>query len=155
MSLKLNVLLLCALAGAPGCATTVAMTPEVVRQEGRMVFTAPREKVFQAVKDALEALNIGVSLAKEEAGLIVSKRFVLANYATGTEHISVGNEDTVQYDVTIRPVSETQLEVLVAPRGYHNAVEVTDRPVWQLDGAMGQRARWQKLFAEIGRMLGG
>jgi hypothetical protein len=155
MSLKLNVLVLFALAGAPGCGTTVAMTSEVVQREGgRMVYAAPREKVFKAVQEALDALNIGVSLTKPEAGLIVSKRFVLAAYATGTQHIATANEDTVQYDISIRASSDTQVEVTVAPRGYHNAIEVTDRPVWRLDGAMGQRTRWQQLFAEIGRMLG-
>ena len=152
MSLIKKCSLIVALA-ASGCAHLVAMTPEVVQQDGKMVFTAPKEKVFQAVQDALEALNVGVALAKPESGLVVSKRFVLAAYASRGRYVVTGNEDTIQYDISVRPASEASVEVVVSSRGYHNNMEVTEREVWQLDGPQGQRERWQRLFAEIKRML--
>jgi len=135
-----------------GCAHMVAMTPEVVQQDGRMTFQVAPEKVFKAVQDALDAENIGVSVAKPDSGLIVSKRFVLAAYATGGRYIATANEDTIQYDITVKAAG-ADVEVVVAPRGFHNNMEVTEREVWQLDGAQGQRARWQRLFAQIKRML--
>jgi hypothetical protein len=135
-----------------GCVHTVAMTPDVVQQDGRLVVSGPPEKVFQAVKDALDSENIGVSVAKPETGLIVSKRFVLAAYATGNRYIASANEDTIQYDITVKGAG-SDVEVVVAPRGFHNNIEVTDREVWQLDGPQGQRSRWQRLFAQIKKML--
>jgi hypothetical protein len=135
-----------------GCIHTVAMTPDIVQQDGRLVVAGTPEKVFQAVKDALDSENIGVSVAKPESGLIVSKRFVLAAYATGNQYIAVGNQDTVQYDITVKAAG-SDVEVVVAPRGFHNDIEVTERDVWQLDGPQGQRSRWQRLFAQIKKML--
>jgi hypothetical protein len=135
-----------------GCAHMVAMTPAVVQQEGRMTFSSTPEKVFKAVQEALESENIGVAVAKPESGLIVSKRFVLASYATGGRYIATANEDTIQYDITVKPAG-ADIEVMVAPRGFHNNMEVTEREVWQLDGDQGQRVRWQRLFAQIKKML--
>jgi hypothetical protein len=135
-----------------GCAHMVAMTPEVVQQDGRMVFSGAKEKVFQAVQEALDSESIGVAVAKPETGLIVSKRFVLAAYATGGRYVATANEDTIQYDITVKPTGE-EVEVVVAPRGFHNNMEVTEREVWQLDGPQGQRVRWQRLFSQIKKML--
>ena len=143
------------LAALAGCAHLVPMTPELVRDEGRMVFTGTPEKVFQAVQEALDSANIGVAVAKPETGLIVSKRFVLAAYATAGRYVATANEDTIQYDISVKGTSDSEVEVVVAPRGYHNNMEVTDREVWQLDGPQGQRERWARLFAEIKKMLGG
>ena len=141
------------LAALVGCAHLVPMTPELVRDEGRMVFTGTPEKVFQAVQEALDSENIGVAVAKPDTGLIVSKRFVLAAYATGGRYVATANEDTIQYDITIKGAG-AETEVVVAPRGFHNNMEVTDREVWQLDGPQGQRARWQRLFDGVKKMLG-
>jgi hypothetical protein len=150
---RLEICLALTLFAASGCAHLTAMTPEVVKADGRRVFPGDKDKVFQAVTEALDALDIGVALAKPESGLIISKRFLLAAYASGN-YVVTGNEDTMQYDITVRPLAEGEVEVLASPRGYHNNQEVTDRNVWQLDGAQGQRQRWQKLFAQIQRMLG-
>jgi hypothetical protein len=83
----------------------------------------------------------------------VSKRFVLAAYATGGRYVATANEDTIQYDITVKGAG-SETEVVVAPRGYHNNMVVTDREVWQLDGPQGQRVRWQRLFDGIKKMLG-
>jgi hypothetical protein len=150
MSIRLLSLLF---VGLVGCATLVPMSPEIVQRDGRTVFAGDKEKVFQAVQEALESLNVGVAIAKPETGLIVSKRFVLAAYAVRGRYVATANEDTIQYDITVKPAPESGVEVVVAPRGYHNGMEVTDREVWELDGPQGQRVRWQQLFAEIRKML--
>jgi len=151
MSIRLLSLLF---VGLVGCAHLVPMTPEIVQQNGRTTFSGNREKVFQAVQEALDSLNVGVAIAKPDTGLIVSKRFVLASYAVRGRYVATANEDTIQYDITVKPMSDAEVEVVVAPRGYHNGMEVTDREVWQLDGPEGQRTRWQQLFNEIRKMLG-
>jgi len=153
---QMRGVVLCAVLATAGCGHMVAMTPDVVRQEGRIVVAVERERALKAVEEALDALNIGVALSKPEIGLVVSKRFTLAAYATRGRYVASVNEDTIQYDVTVRPAGDgaKEMEIVVSPRGFHNGVEVTAREVWQLDGAQGQRARWQQLFGEIRRMLG-
>jgi len=152
LRMKLQLCSLLAVLAGTGCAARFAMTPDIVQQDGRMVFEASKEKVFKAVQDSLESMNVGVAVAKPDSGLIVSKRFTIASYAQRGTYVATMNEDTIQYDITVKE-TDKGTEVTCSPRGFHNAVEVTDRQVWQLDGDYGQRPRWQKLFAEIKRML--
>src|SRR6185436_13398937 len=111
------------LAALAGCAHLVPMTPELVRDEGRMVFTGTPEKVFQAVQEALDSANIGVAVAKPETGLIVSKRFVLAAYPNPRPHVANGKQDTIPYELSVKGEFGSEGEVVVAPRGYHNNME--------------------------------
>ncbi len=147
--------------GAKGClfhiagaGPTVKMTPEMIHADGRAVFHGTAEQVFKATEDALTALNIGVAVSKPDRELIVSKHFTLSVTAQGTDYTASTYEDTLQYDITVHPLAAGQVEVTATPRAFRNAKEMTDQEVWILDGENGQRPRWQKLFAEVHRMLG-
>ena len=122
MSIRLLSLLF---VGLVGCATLVPMSPEIVQRDGRTVFAGDKEKVFQAVQEALESLNVGVAIAKPETGLIVSKRFVLAAYAVRGRYVATANEDTVSLTVAENVLSMSNaVNRITAPAGAAASAEI-------------------------------
>jgi hypothetical protein len=120
-------------------------------RDGTATYGAPPAQVFQATRDALESLGLGVAVARPESGMLISKRFVLSSSATGGPGYANLTEDTLKYDISV-VAAATGTQVVARPRAYRNAQEISDQDVWILDGQYGQRPRWQKLFDEIHRM---
>jgi hypothetical protein len=133
------------------------LPPEEVTDHGTAVFEAPPDAVFVATKQALATLGYHVAAEDDDEGRIVTERKLVGERATAYggsySATAVSVRYYKQYEVTVSSTTGGSTEVVAIPRVFANEVDISDRPVWMVDGAAGERAAWQKMFATIDEFL--
>ena len=74
----------------------------------------------------------------------------------GSAHVATAQliRDGLQYELHVTATADGGSELVAVPRAIRNGQDISDQPVWILDGKYGQRPRWQRLFNETRKMLG-
>ena len=124
------------------------LTPVEVQSNGSHDFSAEQEHVFKATAAALEGQGYKLILVDQEHGHIKTGQKLVRAMAQGSYSSAVAIEATRQYDV--RLVAEGgKTRVTATPRVFMGSTDVSDGPVWDLEGPAGERALWAQLFKEI------
>lgn len=142
-------------AAAAGCGASQGafLTPQEVDAHGVTVLRGAPEKVFRATIDALKTLDYEVALARPDQGVIVTKRRSVREIAVGNAHAAAQLSYSRQYTIEIKDAGGGSSRVIATPAVFENAADISARPVWDLDGPVGERELWKQLFAKIEQLL--
>jgi hypothetical protein len=122
----------------------VAMTPQIIHDAGTHKFHAPYAKVFAATETALTAEGFPIAASQPEKGMITTGQKLIG--AVGGGGVAVAQ--TRQYVVHVNPSGDGTV-VVAEPRIFQGNAEVTDQPVWVIEGPEGERALWQRFFRDV------
>jgi hypothetical protein len=125
------------------------MTPAEIQTNGTHTFSAPPEKVFQAAQSALKAEGYEIVTANEEKGLIKTNRKFVRADAVGNASSASAVEVTRQYILTITPDQKGGTKVEATPKVFQGEADLSEKSVWVIEGEVGERALWKRLFKEI------
>ncbi len=125
----------------------VQMPPDAIGQRGTRVFAGDRGRVFRATIGALQALGYEIAFSDEAAGII--KTMPKNLHASTTQTLVY----TRSYAVRLTPQPQSVV-VEATPKVFQNGADISDKPVWDLGGSMGEYVLWDQLFGEIRSNLG-
>jgi hypothetical protein len=139
-----------ALTTTPGCFLTAAkpMTPQEITQNGTKSFPAPKAKVFKGAIAALKAEGFEIAFESEEKGIIKTGPKTVGQ-VTGKHQATSAYR---QYTLTVTEEGG-QTTVVAAPKVGIGQRDMSNEPVWVLEGPAGERAQWAKLFQEITELM--
>lgn len=150
-------LVIAATLGIGGCAHPRVLTPGEVGRSGSRQFSAPPDEVLYASVGALKAEGYEVETVDVEHGLIISRAKQVSvpggsNQAGETTsgrlepaHLSAYQK---RYRVTVSP-ENGGTRVVAEPSLVKAGRDISQEPVWDLDGPNGEKAQWDSLFADI------
>ena len=130
----------------------VPMTPQEIDAHGVVSLKAPPDKVFKATLDALKVLDYEIALERADKGLIVTKHRLVRDTAVGSAHAALELTYSRQYTIEIKG-NAAGSRVIATPAVFENAADISTRPVWDLEGPLGERELWKQLFAKIEQLL--
>ncbi len=142
-------------------AKVIPMSSELVDREGLRVLPASRSSVFAATAGALRVLGYSIAFADQASTVLKTEpmsTLTIASFSGSLEGqhdyraSARTNAYARSYSITFFDAPSGTL-VRAAPRMYINGQDVSASPVWQLDGADGERAQWERLFREIASNL--
>jgi hypothetical protein len=128
------------------------MTPVEISTHGTAQYDASPSKVFAATQGALKSEGYEIASADAGKGRIKTGRKLVRVNASAYGSSAVATETTRQYVVTIH--SEGGKTVVVAePRVFVGDRDLSNDPVWDIDGPMGERQLWSQLFRDVREAL--
>lgn len=134
-----------------GCATVGStLSDQEVAAHGTKSFSAPREKVFAAAVAALNSMGFVVAIENPEKGLIqTDRKLIRVDAAQTAPNQAVGFTYTRQYVLRFEESGGTTV-VSARPRLFENDVEISDKPVWSMQG---EQQLWKQLFTDMDTAL--
>lgn len=129
------------------------MTPNEVADHGTARVAAPVGKVFAAAQGALKSEGYQVAIADPAKGLIKTNRKLVRVVGYRTSSYSAqAMEITRQYVVTLRADGPGTI-IVAEPRVFQGDRDLSDNPVWDLEGPMGERKLWSQFFRDLQEAL--
>ena len=129
------------------------MTPGEVQASGTRTFDAPLAATFEATVGALQVLGYEIAVANPDKGVLKTQRKLLRSTGQG---VSVGYTTSInvvhvsrQYFLHLTAVGDARTQVVAEPKIFVGDDDISSGEIWALDGPQGERALWEKLFAEI------
>ncbi len=140
----------------PGGTQGATLTPGEIAESGTHTFSASGKATFEAMLNALAAEGYEVAVSDEAKGIIVTKRKLVGQrahaQAAGGSAQAVGFAYSRSYEIQLAAQGDTT-QVTAKPRVFENEIDISDKPVWMLDGAAGERALWKQLFDRTAQFL--
>jgi len=134
---------------AVGCVTGQPMTAAEVSSHGTGLFQAPPAKVFLATQDALKTEGYTIAVADAGKGRITTGRKLVRAAAVRTStYTAQAIEITRQYTIDVQPVPGGS-SVTATPHVFQGELDMSDKPVWDLEGPLGERVLWEQLFKDV------
>jgi hypothetical protein len=152
MKPRLRFALALALSSVVGCAHGALMTDTEIAAYGTKEFAAPMPKVFDATVGALKAQGYEIAVKDVEKGTIMTARKIIRSVAVGSQYSATAVDITRQYTVRLHN-KHGATEVVAYPRVFNGEADISARPVWELEGPVGERALWDGLFRQIAELL--
>ncbi len=132
---------------------------------GTRSFNAPLSKVFAATVAALKSLGYDIAAQVVGKGIIRTTRKLVRSQVVGSSHgmggaglysgssSAVTVDFTRQYLVNMRESEDGQVVVVVRPKVFAGENDLSEQPIWALDGPAGERQLWKALFQTINELL--
>jgi hypothetical protein len=149
----LAALALAATTAGCGASQTATLTPQEIAAHGVAVLRGSTDQVFKATLDALKTLDYEIALERPDKGLIVTKHRSVRDVAVGSSSAAVELSYSRQYTIEIKGAGGGSSRVTATPAVFENAADISARPVWDLEGPLGERELWKQLFAKIEQLL--
>lgn len=135
---------------AAGCFGGALLTQAELTDYGSRSFDAPRDRVFKASVGALRSQGYEIAVENPETGLIKTTRKVIRADAESTSSRSASAVSiTRTYALRIEEMTPGKSRVTASPRVFRGDEDLSDGPVWALEGQAGERQLWANLFREI------
>ena len=144
-----------AVAGS-GCAMGIQsanLSKEELTAYGSHHFDEPPAKVHQAVKTALLAQSFSIAVDNPQKGVIKTGRRLIRSAARGGQHYAEAVDYSRQYVATVRAAQGGGTEVTLEPRVFAGEQDLSEQAVWVIEGELGERRLWSRLWKEIGESL--
>lgn len=135
-----------------GCATVQGSTlsDKDVADHGTTSFNAPRDRVMAAAVATLGSMGFEVAFVDLEKGLIqTDRKLIRVDAALSSPDQAVGLTYTRQYVLRFTE-NGGATEVSARPRLYENDMEISDKPVWSMQG---EQQLWKQLFTDMSTVL--
>ena len=143
----------------PAVTGGMTMTPQIVQAAGTHAFSAPYDRVFAAVANALQSEGFPIAISNSSEGMIKTGQKLIrteavsaADYRGNGYGTMTTAEITRQYVIRIHASGDTTV-VIAEPRIFEGNAELSGQPIWDLDGPEGERNLWQRLFRDISEAL--
>ncbi|WNG47602.1 hypothetical protein F0U60_28370 [Archangium minus] len=135
-----------------GCATVQGSTlsDKEVADYGTMSFNAPRDRVMAAAVATLTSMGFVGAVVDLEKGLIQTDRKIIRVDGVQTAQDQVVSLTySRQYVLRFTENGDTTV-VSAKPRLYENDVEISDKPIWSIQG---EQQLWKQLFTDMDTVL--
>lgn len=136
------------------CSSGKPLTNEFISQYGTRTFTAPYEKVWKAAEGVLSMEGYEVAYADMEKGVLNTKQKLLG---------ATGQANPYSYQVTSAGIyrqylikitrNGDQCTVVLTPKVFQGNADISDKPVWMLEGEQGEKTLFEKFFREMEELL--
>ena len=136
-----------------GCAHGSYLTPEMVDSAGTARFSQPYQVVVKAVVAALQSEGFAVPVVNAESGIVKTDRRDIRRTARayGAYGTAYATEVTYYRQYVVRMFADPngQIAVRAEPRIYVGEADISDRPIWSMDGPQSEPVLWNELFRDI------
>ncbi|MEZ4227246.1 MAG: hypothetical protein R3B13_40275 [Polyangiaceae bacterium] len=132
------------------------LTPAEISESGTRRFSAQRNATFDAMLKAIAAEGYAVAVSDKARGVIITECKLVGDravaHAAGGSAYGVGFKYYRSYEIAIDG-DGNRTKVTAVPKLFENDIEISDKAVWALDGAAGERALWSHLFERVAQFL--